>query len=210
MYAVHNALVYTLQEFARYAGVASFVGGGMCRAGTGSDGHPIHADIAFEGLSSGAIDDDRELGDVSVRNLVGSNLVTMHHSDVDPYGVVNAGVADKNKKYEKAIADHEIDGCMALVVNAGGGVSKDLSKLIYRLARKRTERVLGPPPAVGDNENDAALLQEHKMHTADEVRRMRGAFQTVRIRGQVNLILRAPKVAAVGWRAVQVQGCSQR
>ena len=61
------------------------------------------------------------------------------------------------------------------------------------LARKRTERVLGPPPAVGDNENDAALLQEHRMHTADEVRRMRGAFQTVRIRGQVNLILRAPR-----------------
>ena len=118
-------------------GIASFMGGGMCRAGTGSDGHPIHADIAFEGLSSGAIVGDRELGDVSLRNLVGSNLVTMHHSDVDPYGVINAGVADKNKKYAKAIADHEIDGCMALVVNAGGGVSKDLSKLIYRLARKR-------------------------------------------------------------------------
>ena len=98
---------------------------------------------------------------------------------------------------------------MALVVNAGGGVSKDLSKLIYRLARKRTERVLGPPPAVGD-ENDAALLQEHKMHTADEVRKMRDAFQTVRIRGQANLILRAPEVAAVGWRAVQVQGSLQR
>ena len=83
-------------------------------------------------------------------------------------------------------------------------------KYFYRLARKRTERILGPPPAVGDNENDAALLQEHKMHTADEMRRMRGAFQTVRIRGQVNLILRAPKVAAVGWRAVQVQGSLQR
>ena len=210
VYAVHNALAYTLQEFARYAGIASFMGGGMCRAGTGSDGHPIHADIAFEGLSSGAIVGDRELGDVSLRNLVGSNLVTMHHADVDPYGVINAGVADKNKKYAKAIADHEIDGCMALVVNAGGGVSKDLSKLIYRLARKRTERVLGPPPAVGDNENDAALLQEHKMHTADEVRRMRGAFQTVRIRGQVNLILRAPKVAAVARQAVQVHRRAQR
>ena len=204
VYAVHNALVYTLQEFARHAGIASFVGGAMCRAGTSSDGHPIHADIAFEGLSSGAIDGDRELGDVSMRNLVGSNLKPLHNSDVDPYGVVNAGVADKNKKYAKAIADHEIDGCMALVVNAGGGLSKDLSKLIYRLARKRTERVLGPPPAVGDNENDAALLQEHRMHTADEVRRMRGAFQTVRIRGQVNLILRAPKVAAVARQAVQV------
>ena len=96
---MHNALVYTLQEFARRAGIASFVGGGMCRAGMGSVGHPIDADIAFEGLSSGAIDGDRELGDVSVRNLVGSNLITMHHSDVDPYGVVNAGVADKNKKY---------------------------------------------------------------------------------------------------------------
>ena len=98
---------------------------------------------------------------------------------------------------------------MALVVNAGGGVSKDLSELIYRLARKQTERILGPPPAVGDNANDAALLQEHKMHTVDEVRRMRGAFQTVRIRGQVNLILRAPKVAAVGCRVVRVQGSRQ-
>ena len=65
------------------------------------------------------------------------------------------------------------------------------------------------PPAAGDNENDAALLQEYKMHTADEVRRMRGAFQTVRIRGHVNLILRAPKVAAVARRAVQVRRCSQ-
>ena len=99
---------------------------------------------------------------------------------------------------------------MALVVNASGGVSKDLAKLIYHLARKRTERILGSPPAVGDNENDAAILQEHKMHTTDEVRRMRGDFQTVRIRGQVNLFLRAPKVAAVGWRAVRVQGSLQR
>ena len=97
--------------------------------------HPIHADIAFEGLSSGAISGDRELGDVSVRNLVGGSLKPLHNSDVDPYGVINAGVADKCKKYAKAIADHEIDGCMALVVNAGGGMSKDLSKLIYRLAR---------------------------------------------------------------------------
>ena len=53
---------------------------------------------------------------------MGRNLKTMHNSDDDRYGVVNAGVADKNMKYEKAIADHEIDGCMALVVNAGGGV----------------------------------------------------------------------------------------
>ena len=147
---------------------------------------------------------------MSVRNLVGGNLKPLHNSDVDPYGAVNGGVADKNKKYTKAIADHENDGRMTLVVNAGGGVSKDLSKLIYRLARKRTERILGPPPAVSDNENDAALLQEHKMHTEGEVRRMRRAFQTVRIRGQVNLILRAPKVAAVGWQAVQVQGSLQR
>ena len=151
MYALHNALVCTLQEFARHAGVASFVGGAMCRAGTDSDGHPIYADFAFEGLSSGAIDGDRELGDVSMRNLVGSNLKPLHNSDVDPYGAVNGGVADKNKKYAKAIAGHEINGCMALVVNAGGGVSKDLSELIYRLARKQTERILGPPPAVGDN-----------------------------------------------------------
>ena len=111
-------------------------------------------------------------------------------------------VADKDKKYAKAIADHEIDGCMELVVNAGGEVSKDLSKLIYRLVRKRTESVLGPVPAGGDDEDDVELLQERKMHTADEVRRMRGALQTVRIRAQMNLILRAPR-AAVGELAVR-------
>lgn len=33
------------------------------------------------------------------------------------------------------------------------------------------------------------------MHTADEMRRMRASLQSVRIKGQVNLILRAPRVA---------------
>ena len=75
----------------------------VCRAGTDSDGHPIYADFAFEGLSSGAIDGDRELGDVSMRNLVGSNLKPLHNSDVDPYGAVNGGVADKNKKYARRL-----------------------------------------------------------------------------------------------------------
>ena len=51
-------------------------------------------------------------------------------------------------------------------------------------------------PAVGD----AALLQKHKMHTADEVWRMRDALQTVRIRDQVNLLLRVPRLS-VGARA---------
>ena len=41
---------------------------------------------------------------------------------------------DKAKKYAKPIADREISGCMALVLNAGG-MSKDFSDLIYRLAR---------------------------------------------------------------------------
>lgn len=144
----------------------------MCRAGTGPDGHPIHADIALEGLATGAIDGDRKLGDVTVRNFVGSNLKILLRSDVDPRGVVNAGVADKNKKSAKPIADRQIKGCMALVITAGGGVSKDFSELIHRLARKRTESVMGPAPAGGDNENDAALLQEHRMHTAEEVKKM--------------------------------------
>ena len=72
------------------------------------------------------------------------------------------------------------------------------------MARKRTERVLGPAPATDDDNEDAALLQEHRMHTAGEVRRMQGALQTVRVRGQVNLILRAPRAVA-GGRAAPVQ-----
>ena len=87
---------------------------------------------------------------------------------------------------------------MALVLNAGGGMNKSFSGLIYRLARKRTERVLGPAPASGDDNEDAELLQEHTMHTAGEERRMQGGFQTVRARGQVNLILRAPRAVAGG------------
>ena len=126
----------------------------------------------------------------------------MHRSDVDSHGVIRAGVADKTKKYAKPIADRQIDGCMALVINAGGGVSKDFSKLIYRLARKQTDSVLGPMPADGGDENDAAIRLEHRMHTAEEMRRMRGALQTVRIRGQVNLILRAPR-ATVSRRPTQ-------
>ena len=159
----------------------------------GPDGNPIHADIALAGLKTGAAVGDLELGDVTVRNFVGGKLNIMHNSDVDPRGVINAGIADKEKKYAKPIKDREISGCMALVLNAGGGVSKDSSDLIYRLARKRTERVLGPAPASGDDNEDAELLQEHNMHTAGEERRMQGALQTVRVRGQVNLILRAPR-----------------
>ena len=70
---------------------------------------------------------DRELGDVTVRNFVGGKLNIMHHSDVDPHGVINGGIVDKAKKYAKPIADREISGCMALVLNAGGGMSKDFS-----------------------------------------------------------------------------------
>lgn len=43
---------------------------------------------------------------------------------------------------------------MALVINAGGGVSKDFSNLIYRLARKRTDSVQGPAPADSGDKND--------------------------------------------------------
>jgi len=45
----------------------------------------------------------------------------MNRSDDDPYSVVNAGVADKTKKNAKPVADRESDGCMALIVNTGGG-----------------------------------------------------------------------------------------
>ena len=56
----------------------------MCLAGTGPDGHPIHADIAFTGHATGAIDGDRELGDVTVRNFVGRKLNIIYHPDVEP------------------------------------------------------------------------------------------------------------------------------
>ena len=45
-------------------------------------------------------------------------------------------------------------------------MSKDVSDLICSLARKRTERVLGPASASADGDEDAELLQEHNMHTA--------------------------------------------
>ena len=88
-------------------------------------------------------------------------------------------------------------------------MSKDFSNLIYRLARKRTESVLGPAPEAGNNDEDAAFLQEHRMHTAGKVRRMQGALQTVRIRARVNLIIRAPR-AAVRGRAVPNRTSLQR
>ena len=52
---------------------------------------------------------------------------------------------------------------------------------------------------VGNSEKDAVILQEHKLHTADELRSMRGALQPVRIRGKVKLILRAPIVTVGEW-----------
>ena len=82
------------------------------------------------------------------------------------------------------------------VLDAGGGMSKD-PDLIYRLVRKRTERVLGPATVSGDNNKDAELPQEHTMHTAGEERRIKG-LQTVRVRGQVNLMLRAPRAVTGG------------
>ena len=63
--------------------------------------------------------------------------------------------------------------------------------------------------ATGNNNEDVELLQEHRMHTAGVERRMQGALQTVRVRGQVNLILRAPR-AAVGGRAVPTQTSLRR
>ena len=75
-----------------------------------------------------------------MRNFIGGNLNNiLHGSDADPQSVIGMGVADKANKYAKPIADGQIGGSMALVINAGGGVSKDLSKLIYRLERKRTD-----------------------------------------------------------------------
>ena len=87
----------------------------MCRAGTGPDGNPIHADIVLAGLKAGAAVGDLELGDVTVRNFVGGQLSIMHNSDVDPRGV-HAGNADKAKNTQSPSRDREISGCMALVL----------------------------------------------------------------------------------------------
>ena len=93
VYAMHNCVAHTIQEFARHAGVASFFGGGMCRAGTGPDGHPIHADIAFTGLKAGAAVGSLELGDVDGATAGGRlNIMQLRRR---PGGVINAGIADK-------------------------------------------------------------------------------------------------------------------
>lgn len=60
---------------------------------------PICEAVEVQGYPHG----DRELGDVTVRNFVGGKLNIMHRSDVDPYGVVYGGVADKNKKCSTGI-----------------------------------------------------------------------------------------------------------
>ena len=87
----------------------------------------------------------------------------------------------------------QICRCVAFDINAGGDVSKDLSKLIYRLVHRQTDSVLAPLPADGVDEHDAALRFEHRMHTAEEIRRMRSAPQPAWIRCQVNLTLPAPE-----------------
>ena len=88
-----------------------------------------------------------------------------------------------------------------------------LQPALARVAQRRLlKNVITAPPLVyrlSNNEKDVALLQEHGMHTAGEVRRMQGVLQTVRIRGQVNLILRAPR-AAVGRRAAATNTSLQR
>ena len=56
----------------------------MCPAGAGPVGHPLHVDITFMGLATGAIDGDRELGDVTVQSFLGGKLNIMHRSDFDP------------------------------------------------------------------------------------------------------------------------------
>lgn len=110
VYALHNAVIYTAQQFASHAGVASFLCGAICRAGSGQDDHPIQADIAIVGLTTGAVDVDRKLVDVTVRNFVGGNLNILHRPDVNPHGVIRAAVAKKAKKYAKLIADRQMGG----------------------------------------------------------------------------------------------------
>ena len=148
------------------------------------DGYPLHADIAFTRLASDFIDGDRELGDGSVRNLTVAVLNTLHRSDVNLKGTLNAGIADKTKEYAKTIDNHEIIGCMALVIDAGGGMSKQLLDLTYCLpaSGRRTPPDLNP--ASNNDKNDTAFAPEHIPHTADELRKMKDALQRVRIRGR--------------------------
>ena len=57
-------------------------------------------------------------------------------------------MSGKNKKCAKLVADYDISGCMAFVVNVGDGVSRDLFKL-FTTASDWT--VLGPVPAAYEN-----------------------------------------------------------
>ena len=82
--------------------------------------------------------------DVTVRNFVGGKLNIMHNSDVDPRGVINAGIADMVKKYASPSRTERLADAWRSSSTRVAGMSKDVSDLIYRLARKRTERVLGP------------------------------------------------------------------
>ena len=130
----------------------------------------------------------------------------MHRPDIDPCGVISAGDADKYKNHANPVSYHNIDGCMALVFDEGGGVSKDLSKFVHASVQKAS---WAPHQRSMTTEKDAAFLQEHKIHAADEVRRTRGAPQTVRIRGKVNLLnlsLRAPQGGRQ--QAVRVKTCA--
>ena len=128
---------------------------------------------------------DRELSDVTVQNFVGDSLNILHCSDVDPHSVIRMGVANKAKRYAKPITNRQIGGCIALVINAGGGVSKDLSKLMYRLARKPTDSVLSPMPADGGDRNGAAFrLSTGCTPRGDDEDAI--VLQTVRIRARFN------------------------
>ena len=70
----------------------------MCRAGTGPDGRPIHADIAIMGLATGAIDGDRELGDVTVRNFAGGFLILKKYRSESNKGI---GYNHQNKLHDE-------------------------------------------------------------------------------------------------------------
>ena len=67
-------------------------------------------------------------------------------------------------------------------------MSKDFSDLIYRLARKRTERVLGPAPASGDSNEDAELCKSTQCTRHARREGCKAPSQTVRVRGQVNIL----------------------
>jgi hypothetical protein len=127
-YGSHDPILDAVELCAGEAGTAYSVGDGDCKAGkyTTSSGALAmkHADIAFLNLPARAFGAQRVLGDTTIRNVVGvsgGTLTPLHGAHARAGVALQVAVAEKQLKYNEALATKPHMKCAILGIETGGG-----------------------------------------------------------------------------------------